>query len=115
MLVFLLFGVPRGQIWFTEAGSMTMYAYLLHAPFAQWPGAALSYLSRLDWHLFALPAAFEYAGFMVLACLMNLYFVGLVYVLTTRPVRSVFGVLIEPTWILRLLDHLSAPPQKEVE
>ena len=24
MLVFLLFGVPRGQIWFTEAGSMTM-------------------------------------------------------------------------------------------
>ncbi|CAE7386099.1 unnamed protein product [Symbiodinium natans] len=114
LLVFLLFGVPRGKTWFTEAGSMTMYAYLLHAPFVRGAAMALSYLASFDIRLFGWPPLVEFAGFMALACALNLYFVGLVYALTSQPVRSVFGIFIEPTWLLRLADQMSlSPPSKK--
>ena len=115
MFIFLLFGVPRSNTWFTEAGSKTIYSYLLHFPFVKGANYALCWLANLcDFQPFTLPLASEYVGFLACFSLVNVYFMLVVYGLTTKPVQRVFGAFIEPTWVLNMAQHPS-PPKKEVE
>eukprot|EP00438_Fugacium_kawagutii_P002170 Skav228804 [mRNA] locus=scaffold359:129233:130018:+ [translate_table: standard] len=117
MFLFLLFGVPREKTWFTEAGSRTLYAYLLHFPFVAWINRALCWLANQHgWQLFGPSKSIEYLDFMRLACFLTFYFVLVVYGLTTKPVVALFSPLIEPTWMQRIFksEHSSRPSPKEV-
>ena len=98
MFLFLLFGVPREKTWFTEAGSRTFYAYLLHFTFMIWLNWTLCWLANEHgWHLFD-PG---YFNFMRLAIGLTCYYTLLVYGLSSKPVVMLFSPLIEPTWIQR--------------
>lgn len=115
MLIFLFFGVPRSTTWFTEAGSKTIYSYLLHFPFVKLANFALCWLAnRNNIHPEILPRFFQYFGFITFCCLLNLYFMLVVYGLTTPPVQKLFGPFIEPTWLLKMMEPPSLP-KKEVE
>jgi len=116
LLIFLFFGVPRDETWFSEAGSHTLYAYLLHQPFPRYVAFALPKLGELlGWErVLAMPELLKYLGFLLLAFFLNLYFVGVVYATSSKPVRGVFGVLIEPSWLLRL-PGLSQVGRKDVD
>ncbi|CAJ1392587.1 unnamed protein product [Effrenium voratum] len=116
MFIFLLFGVPRGRVWFTDAGSATMYAYLLHMPLVRYTAMGLTKADALYAATLAnLPPALDYICFIALATALNLWFAMIVYVLTLHPVRSMFGVLIEPTWLLNLATAKTRSPEKAEE
>jgi len=113
MFTFLLFGVPRGRVWFTDAGSATMYAYLLHVPLVHYTVVGLTKANApFAATLANLPPVLDYMCFIVLAIALNLWFAMIVYSLTVNPVRSIFGVLIEPTWLLTLATSNTRSPEK---
>jgi fucose 4-O-acetylase-like acetyltransferase len=72
--------VPARRTWFSQLGSATMYAYLLH-------GFVTLYLSYQGWY-------YRISGWQVLG--VTLGCVALTVVLTTSPVRSVFRWVVEP-------------------
>lgn len=99
MFLFLLFAVPREKTWFTEAGSRTFYAYLLHFSFIAWVNWILCWLANEHgWHLFDR----GYFNFMRLAIGLTCCYILLVYGLASKPVVMLFSPLIEPTWIQRV-------------
>ena len=96
LCVVLLTLVPRSTRWFTGFGKHTLYAFLLHefvlagrerlltvAP-------PLPVLTRLPSHLLVL--ASQYALCLALCAL-----------LCSSPVRRLFGLVLEPTWLSSLL------------
>lgn len=115
MFLFLLFGVPREKTWFTQSGSRTIYAYLLHYPFVLLINKALCWFANHHGlQLFGSSKSMEYFHFMRLAFFLTCYFVLVVYGLTSQPVVALFGPLIEPTWIQRIFqrqDSQSSPKE----
>lgn len=96
-IVFSVVVCPRTHCCVTDLGRYSLYAYLLHPPvlhlldlgFQSTPW--LRHLSSAEPALQALTTVMDTA-----IC------VGLCALLSSWPVRAVFGVLLEPTWIKRL-------------
>jgi len=113
MFLFLLFGVPREKTWFTQSGSRTIYAYLLHYPFVLLINKALCWCANYHGlELFGPSKSMEYFHFMRLAFFLTCCFVLVVYGLTSQPVVVLFGPLIEPTWIQRIFRQDSQSPKE---
>jgi fucose 4-O-acetylase-like acetyltransferase len=94
-----LAAVPARKCLITEAGSQTMYPYLLHT----WVTMAIAPFIEQHQALFRLivsPGFFPYGWVWSVAGIGAL---PLTYFLCSHPVRLVFGPLIEPHWIGRFL------------
>jgi fucose 4-O-acetylase-like acetyltransferase len=107
-----LAAVPAGKCFMTEAGSRTMYPYLLHT----WVTMAIAPMlesRQALFHYIVCPGFFPGGWVWSVAGLGAL---PLTYVLSSNAVRLVFGPLIEPHWIGRLLFKEEAPtPGKLLE
>jgi len=94
-----LAAVPAGKCFITDAGSQTMYPYLLHT----W--VTMVFVAILERH----QAVFHYIvspGFLPGGWVWSIAGLGalpLTYLLSSQAVRLVFGPLIEPHWIGKLL------------
>jgi len=109
-----LASVPIGNCFITKAGSHTMYPYLLHtwvtmaiAPFLQ--------SHQAFFHFIVCPGFFPGGWVWSVAGLGS---VPLTYFLSSDPVRFVFGPVIEPLWVGRLLfkrEASRAVPDRSLE
>ena len=97
-LAFFLTLCARNTTLLSEWGKYTLYLFLLHFSFVSW-------LSRIA-KLVSLPVSTSAAvhllfaisfGMPVLVCF------GMIWMLTTLPVRKVYGLALEPTWLQLLL------------
>merc|ERR1719491_2230065 len=96
-IVFLFLVCPRGPTLFTDAGKHSLYAYLLHAFVLPWLGKAAVMTPWLkDRIAMALPLKVIVVAVDILIC------GGACAMLASWPVRSVFGLILEPTWIRHL-------------
>jgi len=94
-IVFLLVVCPRKETFVTEAGSYSLYPYLLHGPFV---------LNCLGKAVVLTPWLKDRATMPVpltaLVLVFDLFICAAVNgMLASRPTRFVFGFLLEPTWI----------------
>lgn len=97
-LVLILFLCPRADSFLSRMGQYSLYTYLLHPWCQQLVNMGIKYY---DWrpHPNALSSlSFQWACvFMAMgyACCMNIF-------LTSFPVRTLFGPILEPVWLERL-------------
>ena len=92
--------LPAARQWYTAAGGMTMYPYVLHV-------MVIAPMSNLAWFPATTRAdTLENAALWIPGLL--LLPLALCYALTTRLVRLVFWPVLEPTWLLLLLRPSSA-------
>jgi len=93
-IVFLFLVCPRKKTCFTDAGKYSIYSYLLHPFVLPWLGKAVVLTPWLkDRTAISLPLKVIVAAVDILIC------GGVCAMLASRPVRFVFSLLIEPTWI----------------
>jgi fucose 4-O-acetylase-like acetyltransferase len=89
-LVILLCFCPRSTCIISEWGENSMYPYLLHRT-----------MIFHGWMYIQPPAAFSTWALLGLG--LMIYSVFCTAILATRPVRMIFGVLVEPSWLEKLL------------
>lgn len=87
---FLCFAVPRGETWFTTAGSHSIYPYLAHAPVVYL--VVLATVTRTGELAFPSLAP-------VIVPLWFLAAVAISMLLTAAPVRWSLGLAAEPHWV----------------
>jgi len=102
-----LAAVPAGKCFITDAGSQTMYPYLLHT----WVTMAVAPIlesHQAFFHYIVTPGFFPGGWVWSVAGLGAL---PLTYFLSSQAVRFIFGPLVEPLWIGKLLfkQDASAP------
>eukprot|EP00927_Polykrikos_kofoidii_P049529 TRINITY_DN4357_c0_g1_i1.p1 TRINITY_DN4357_c0_g1~~TRINITY_DN4357_c0_g1_i1.p1 ORF type:complete len:451 (-),score=42.70 TRINITY_DN4357_c0_g1_i1:48-1400(-) len=94
ILLFLLYVCPRGESFMSRLGRYSLYPMLIHHQLMEleltWfadPGAA------------SLPAPSNVPLALLLYAGQIVFCFGLTAVLSTRPVRAIWWVIIEPTWL----------------
>eukprot|EP00401_Gymnodinium_catenatum_P005520 CAMPEP_0117604934 /NCGR_PEP_ID=MMETSP0784-20121206/78938_1 /TAXON_ID=39447 /ORGANISM="" /LENGTH=537 /DNA_ID=CAMNT_0005407971 /DNA_START=90 /DNA_END=1703 /DNA_ORIENTATION=+ len=98
-VLFFLFCVPRGRVYFTTRGTRSMYPYLLHMMvlrlgFLHAPKAGASWTALNPygtWGTVGISAIMQLASF--LGCVV------LTFLLASDACRDVFGWALEPTWL----------------
>lgn len=97
-MLFFLFCVPRGRVFFTTAGTRSIYPYLLHniaiilIPFPHVFATALSPYG--NWRKMAISAILQLAFFLCCGILT--------VILATDTCRASFGWALEPTWLMNI-------------
>merc|ERR1711871_1580042 len=95
-LAFLLTLCPRNETVFSELGKYTLYPFLLHFSLLLWLHKIVLLLNLPVSTSFVVHLLFA-IGFGIPAC------IGITWLLTTWPVRKLFGLVLEPTWLHSML------------
>lgn len=95
--IFLVLCCPRSKCWCSDFGMYAIYPYMLHQLALDFCGVRL--FSELSHNIAMLPALLAqctfYAAHIAIAIVLN-------FALAAWPIRAIFWLLFEPTWIDRL-------------
>jgi len=100
-LVLLVFVMPRGKTFLTQAGQHTLYAYLHHRPVVVWYGKLLFELqNNIAWMQLSV------CGLLVVAMCHLVVSLAIMLFLTSCPWRWLFSWAVQPTWANPLMQRL---------